>query len=67
MAYGFVKNRELKFSEYSHFGDNISYTYGLLLTSKINGNQIFFPFGSYKDDTNKSPFDGGHYWTSNLY
>ena len=65
-AYGFIKNHELKFSEYSHFGDNISYTYGMLLTSKINSNQLFFPMGSYKDSESKDPFMGGHYWTSNI-
>ena len=65
-AYGFIKNHELKFSEYSHIGDNISYTYGLLLTSKINNNQLFFPMGSYKDSESQDPFTGGHYWTSDI-
>ena len=65
-AYGFVKNHELKFSECSHFGDDTIYTYGMLLTSKINGNQLFFPMGSYKDSESHDPFQGGHYWTSDI-
>ena len=65
-AYGFVKNHELKFSDYSHFGDNISYVYGILLTSKINNNQLFFPMGSYKDSECHNPFMGGQYWTSDI-
>ena len=57
---------ELKFSEYPHFGDDTIYTYGTLLTSKINGNQLFFPMGSYKDSESHDLFNGGLYWTSDI-
>ena len=60
-VYGRIENGNIKYSSYPYD------TAGLLLISKINGNQVFFPFGSYKDDENKNPFDGGHYWTSDLY
>ena len=38
----------------------------MLLTSKINSNQLFFPMGSYKDSESHDPFQGGHYWTSDI-
>ena len=60
-VYGYIENGAINYSLYPYD------TAGLLLISKINGNQIFFPFGSYKDDTSINPFDGGYYWTSNLY
>lgn len=60
-VYGCIENGHINYGSYPYN------TAGLLLISKINDNQVFFPFGSYKDDANKNPFVGGHYWTSDLY
>ena len=64
--YAHINNGKLEFSDYITY-DNKYNIYGILLTSKINGNQLFFPFGSYKDSDCNNPFLGGHYWTSSLY
>ena len=63
--YVYVNHGKLEFSE--RIKHNEYNVYGVSLTSIINGNQLFFPFGSYKDSDYNNPFMGGHYWTSNLY
>ena len=63
--YAYINHGKLEFSEHIK-RDNKHNTFGILLTSKINSNQLFFPMGSYKDNECKDLFMGGHYWTADI-